>query len=87
MSYALTPRSHGAGRTAGDLDHKSSRELSGGRPMGIQLGSKIHLFYNCPPDMFMDPRIQWAGVAGRGEAARSILGSPHPRSVQTTAGK
>lgn len=46
--------------------------------MGIQLGSKIHLFYNCPPDMFMDPRIRWAGVAGGGEVAHSILGSPPP---------
>ena len=87
MSRALTPGSHGAGHTAGDLDHKSSRELSGGRPMGIQLGSKIHLFYNCPPDVFMDPRIRRAGGVERGEATQSILGSPHPRSVQTTAGK
>ena len=78
MSRALTPGSHGAGHTARDLDHKSSRELSGGRPMGIQLGSKIHLFYNCPPDVFMDPRIRRAGGSGEGRGNSKHSGFPPP---------
>ena len=85
MSRALTPGSHGAGHTAGDLDHKSSRELSGGRPMGIQLGSKIHLFYNCPPDVFIDPRIRRAGGVERGEEDLRRKRKPsHVRKIATS---
>lgn len=40
----------------GNATIKRSHELSGDRLMGIWLGSKIHLFYNCP-DVFIDPRI------------------------------
>lgn len=58
------------------LTINASRELSGDRPMRILLGSKIHLFYNCPPDVFIDPRIQGAG--GGGEAAQSVRGQPPP---------
>lgn len=59
------------------LTIKAIRELSGDRPMGILLGSKIHLFYNCPPDVFIDPRIRWAG---EGEVAQSS--GPPPVSAQ-----
>ena len=41
--------------------------------MGILLESKIHLFYNCPPDVFIDPRIRWAGEV---EAAQRFWGPP-----------
>lgn len=55
-SCALGPGLSGVDAHSGNLIIKASRELSGDRPMGVSLGCRIHLFYNCP-DVFIDPCI------------------------------